>query len=156
MHQKLVLYTSLTIIPSLALLTQASILQSPSELSLNTTYDYIIVGAGAGGSVLANRLSEDTTERILLIEAGSSDYTNIDIRVPSLEYKLLNSRFDWNFTTANQSGLNGRSISYPRGHVLGGSTSINQMVYSRGSRDDFDRWANVTRDPGWSWTHLIP
>ncbi|KZV61898.1 GMC oxidoreductase [Peniophora sp. CONT] len=121
---------------------------------LNRQFDYIVVGAGAAGAVLANRLSEDAATSVLLIEAGSSDYENIKIEVPQYGFQLSNTVFDWNFTTVPQPGLNGRALDYPRGHVLGGSTAINLMDYCRGSRDDYDRWANVTGDNGWTWDAL--
>ncbi|KAI0759148.1 aryl-alcohol-oxidase from pleurotus Eryingii [Irpex lacteus] len=128
--------------------------QSPSQLP-QKTYDYIIVGGGAGGSVLASRLSESSGVNVLLIEAGSSDYKNINIEVPQFVGRLGGSQFDWNFTTTAQSGLNGRSIGFERGHVLGGSTAVNFMAYCRGSKDDWNRWAQVTGDQGWSWNSII-
>ncbi|KZV68609.1 GMC oxidoreductase [Peniophora sp. CONT] len=117
-------------------------------------FDYLPLTAGAAGAVLANRLSEDPRTTVLLIEAGSSDFENIKIEVPQDGHELSNTVFDWNFTTVPQPGLNGRALDYPRGHVLGGSTAINLMVYCRGSRDDYDRWANVTADSGWTWDAL--
>nr|ALJ82906.1 mitochondrial choline dehydrogenase [Irpex lacteus] len=134
----------------------AALLQSPSELPANKNYDYIIIGGGAGGSVLANRLTETSGVNVLLVEAGSSDYKNINIEVPQFVGKLIQSQFDWNFTTVAQSGLNGRSILYERGHVLGGSTAVNFMAYCRGSKDDWDRFAKVTGDQGWSWSSILP
>ncbi|KAI0087637.1 aryl-alcohol oxidase-like protein [Irpex rosettiformis] len=133
----------------------AAILQSPTQLSSKKSYDYIIVGGGAGGSVLANRLTEDNYTNVLLIEAGSSDYKNLNIAVPQLAAALARSEFDWNFTTAGQPGLNGRSIPYQRGHVLGGSTAVNYMAFNTGSRDDWDRWANVTGDSGWGFDNIV-
>ncbi|KAF9061468.1 GMC oxidoreductase-domain-containing protein, partial [Rhodocollybia butyracea] len=111
---------------------------------------------GAGGSVVANRLTENPSTKVLLIEAGSSDFNNLDIEVPSFAPQLGGTQFDWNFTTLGQPGLSGRSIAYQRGFVLGGSTAVNIMAYCRGSKDDYDRWAEVTGDEGWSWNSLQP
>ncbi|KAI0311429.1 alcohol oxidase [Amylostereum chailletii] len=141
---------------------RGALFQQPTEDILNKAYDFIVVGAGAAGSVMASRLSEDAGTSVLLIEAGGrlvvsrSDFTNQNILVPGFSATLSNSQFDWNFTTTTQTGLNNRSIKYPRGHVLGGSTAINQMEYCRGTKDDFDRWANITGDDGWSWEKLQP
>ncbi|EJD00214.1 alcohol oxidase [Fomitiporia mediterranea MF3/22] len=129
---------------------------SPSQLPPEKSYDYIVVGGGAGGSVIANRLSEEAFLKVLLIEAGSSDFKNMNIEIPFFAPRLAGSQFDWNFTTINQSSLNNRPIPYPRGFVLGGSTAINIMAYTRGTIDDYDRWANVTGDEGWSWNSLQP
>ncbi|KAL5524154.1 hypothetical protein ACEPAG_8327 [Sanghuangporus baumii] len=136
--------------------THAALYEDPSQLAPNKVYDYIVVGGGAAGGMLSNRLSEAHNLNILLIEAGSSDFQNTNIEVPALASRLPNSQFDWNFTTVNQESLNNRSIPYTRGFVLGGSTSINFMTYTRGSSDDYDRWANVTDDEGWSWNSLQP
>ncbi|KAF8797579.1 aryl-alcohol oxidase-like protein [Phlegmacium glaucopus] len=129
---------------------------NPSQVPKNTKYDFIIVGGGAGGAVLANRLTELPGFHVLLIEAGSSDFNNPAITIPGLAATLTNTQFDWNFTTVNQPGMNGRPLAYPRGHVLGGSTSINFMAFTRGSKDDYNRWAKVTGDQGWSWNSLFP
>ncbi|KAI1790122.1 alcohol oxidase [Ganoderma leucocontextum] len=130
--------------------------QGPTQDILNSTYDFIIVGAGAGGAVMASRLSEDPRIRVLLIEAGGSDFKNLNISVPGRSSTLPRSEFDWNFTTTAQVGLDNRPIVYPRGFVLGGSTAINQMVFCRGTEDDYARWANATGDDGWSWKKLLP
>ncbi|KAI0799851.1 aryl-alcohol oxidase-like protein [Irpex lacteus] len=135
---------------------RAALFQDPSHLSPNKAYDYIIVGGGAAGSVLANRLTEVPNSQVLLVEAGSSDFEDLTIEVPNFAGRLGGTKFDWNFTTTPQPGFNGRSIAFERGHVLGGSTAINFMTFTRGSRDDWDRWANVTGDKGWSWESIFP
>jgi choline dehydrogenase len=119
-------------------------------------FDYVIVGAGTAGCVLANRLSEDADVRVLLIEAGGKDnYHWIHVPVGYL-YCIGNPRTDWRYRTGNEAGLNGRALSYPRGRVLGGSSSINGMIYMRGQREDYDEWARVTGDPSWSWDAVLP
>lgn len=120
----------------------------------NAPYTYIIVGAGLGGSVLANRLSANPNNRVLLIEAGPSDTVDPSITIPFLATTLAPSIVSWNYTTVPQIGLGGRPIAYPRGRTLGGSTSINFMVWTRGPASDFDRLAHVTGDSGWSWDSL--
>ncbi|KAF9458890.1 aryl-alcohol-oxidase from pleurotus Eryingii [Collybia nuda] len=128
--------------------------QNPSEL-VKTTYDYIVVGAGAGGAVVAARLSEDPRISVLLVEAGISNEAVPPVAIPLMGLSLTpNTMLDWNYTTTPQPGLNNRAIAYPRGRVLGGSTSVNYMVYMRGSSDDFDRYASVTGDSGWKWDNM--
>ena len=119
-------------------------------------YDYIIVGAGTSGCVLANRLSRNRKLTILLIEAGGKDdYMWIHIPVGYL-HCIGNPRTDWLFRTEAEAGLNGRSLIYPRGKVLGGSSSINGMIYMRGQPGDYDRWAEVTGDDSWRWDQVLP
>ena len=118
-------------------------------------FDYIIVGAGTAGCVLANRLSEDADNEVLLIEAGGrDDYFWIDIPVGYL-YTIDNPRTDWCYRIEPDPGLNGRSIGYARGKVLGGCSSINAMIYMRGQRADYDRWAELGND-GWGWDDVLP
>jgi len=121
-----------------------------------TEYDYIIVGAGTAGCLLANRLSADADMEVLLLEAGGSDnYHWIHIPVGYL-YCIGNPRTDWLYKTVEEPGLHGRSLLYPRGRVLGGSSSINGMIYMRGQREDYDEWARQARDARWSWEAVLP
>ena len=124
-------------------------------MTLANTYDYIIIGAGSAGCMLAKRLSENPAKRILLIEAGKSDnYIWIHIPVGYL-YCIDNPRTDWCFKTVNETGLNGRSLIYPRGRVLGGCSSINGMIYMRGQVGDYESWVNATGDESWSWENAL-
>jgi choline dehydrogenase len=122
----------------------------------DSTFDYIIVGAGTAGCLLANRLSADASKRVLLIEAGKrDDYHWIHIPVGYL-YCIGNPRTDWLYQTEATEGLNGRALRYPRGKVLGGCSSINGMIYMRGQSRDYDQWAAITDDPQWRWDQCLP
>ena len=122
----------------------------------DTTFDYIIIGAGTAGCLLANRLSGDRSKRVLLIEAGrKDDYHWVHIPVGYL-YCIGNPRTDWLYHTEPAAGLNGRSLRYPRGKVLGGCSSINGMIYMRGQSRDYDLWAEVTGDARWHWDNALP
>ena len=119
-------------------------------------FDYIIVGAGTAGCLLANRLSANRSKRVLLIEAGrKDDYHWVHIPVGYL-YCIGNPRTDWLYNTEPAEGLNGRSLRYPRGKVLGGCSSINGMIYMRGQSRDYDHWAEVTGDARWRWENALP
>lgn len=125
-------------------------------MSSDLTFDYIVIGAGTAGALMANRLSADKTKRVLLIEAGSKDdYHWIHIPVGYL-YCIGNRRTDWLYNTEPQPGLNGRSLRYPRGRTLGGCSSINGMIYMRGQSKDYDNWARLTGDETWRWENVLP
>ena len=118
-------------------------------------FDFIIVGAGTAGCLLANRLSADPAKRVLLLEAGGrDDYHWIHIPVGYL-YCIGNPRTDWLFKTEPDAGLNGRSLRYPRGKTLGGCSSINGMIYMRGQSRDYERWADLTGDDAWRWPNVL-
>nr|BFE81958.1 hypothetical protein GCM10020093_045590 [Planobispora longispora] len=117
----------------------------------NMDYDYVIVGAGSAGCVLAGRLSADPGVRVLLLEAGGSD-RKLEIRMPVGFAKLFKTEYDWDFTTAKQTEMSGRELYWPRGRVLGGSSSLNAQMWVRGHRADYDGW-DV---PGWSYEEVLP
>jgi len=123
--------------------------------SIEGEFDYIVVGAGSAGCVLANRLSADPANRVLLLEAGGRDnWIWFHIPVGYL-FAIGNPRSDWMLKTEPEQGLNGRSLNYPRGKVIGGSSSINAMVYMRGQAGDYDHWRQLGL-PGWSWDDVLP
>jgi len=127
------------------------VLTSPDQLNPKKTYDYIIVGGGTAGSVLAARLSENGRNQILAIEAGGRVEDDLAVHIPFLAPSLANSQVDWNYTTTPQVGFRNRTINIARGFVLGGSSCINQMTYHRPSNGSWDHWADLVGDPSLSW-----
>jgi choline dehydrogenase-like flavoprotein len=127
----------------------------PEATPIEGEYDYIIVGAGSAGCVLANRLSADPNNRVLLLEAGGKDnWIWFHIPVGYL-FAIGNPRSDWMFKTEAEPGLNGRALSYPRGKVIGGCSAINAMIYMRGQAADYDHWRQLGL-PGWGWDDVLP
>ncbi|KAJ7679674.1 aryl-alcohol oxidase precursor [Mycena rosella] len=130
-------------------------------------YDFVVVGGGTAGNVVANRLTENPNVSVLVLEAGPSNEGVLDSEVPFFMANLLTANaYNWNYTTTPQSGLNGRTIGYGSAHILGGGSAHSKypvrthitdgMVYSRGAQDDFDRYAALTGDEGWSWKQILP
>src|ERR1700752_2083886 len=125
------------------------------SIELDGYYDYIVVGAGSAGCVVANRLSIDRNSRVLVLEAGGNDnWLWFHIPVGYL-FAIGNPRSDWMFETESEPGLNGRSLKYPRGKVIGGSSAINAMISMRGQARDYDHWRQLGLS-GWAWDDVLP
>src|ERR1700684_507460 len=117
-------------------------------------HDYVIVGAGSAGCVLANRLSEDPSTRVLLLEAGGRD-RSLKVKIPAAFPQQFHTKLDWDFATEPEPYVDGRSLCVPRGRMLGGSSSMNAMLYVRGRPLDYDGW-EAQGAPGWGYSDVLP
>ncbi|KAJ3864846.1 alcohol oxidase [Lentinula novae-zelandiae] len=148
--------TSVAFLTVLAPLCAAVVYDATFDaLPLSTKHDYVIVGGGVAGSVVANRLTENSNVSVLLLEAGPFHKGVIETEVPFYFWLGIPSTYQWNYTTVPQSSANNRSIGYPRGHILGGSSAINGLVYDRAATSDFDKLANMSGDSGWAWESML-
>src|ERR1700712_3187279 len=126
----------------------------PSSASSTGSADVVVVGAGPSGAALAARLSEDPARRVVLLEAGGPA-SDTAIAIPAAFSKLFKTAVDWNYETTPQAALAGRTVYWPRGKVLGGSSSLNAMMWVRGFAADYDRWAELA-GPGWGSATMLP
>ncbi|RDB14775.1 Pyranose dehydrogenase 3 [Hypsizygus marmoreus] len=155
LHQSKVLHMWLVFVTTFLRVTFAVVVERVTDLP-GLEYDFIIVGGGTAGLVVANRLTENPAHSVLVLEAGGSNENVYNSKVPFYNGRLFNTAADWNFTTTPMPGLGGRSMGYPSGHILGGTSSMNGLAYTRGSSDDYNRYARLTGDPGWSWDRVQP
>ncbi|KAF5353230.1 hypothetical protein D9756_008076 [Leucocoprinus leucothites] len=149
----------LSLLPLLTSKALAAIYNDPSKLPTGNKYDFIVIGAGTAGNVVANRLSENPKWKILVIEAGryNEGFQDELIKIPFLGPQASpGTSFDWNYTTIPQDAINNQNIPFPRGYVLGGSSSTNYMVYTRCSKNDYDHFGEIAGDDGWSWDKILP
>ncbi|KAI1348717.1 GMC oxidoreductase-domain-containing protein [Xylaria sp. FL0043] len=153
---KLLLTCLLSVYALLGLASAIQILPgSNGSLPLRSSYDYIVVGAGIGGLVVANRLSENASVSVLLVEAGELDDRGEDVTVPGNIGQESPSRYEWTVTTTPQQFLDNQTRTFPQGRVVGGSTIVNGLCWTRGAAADYDAWENLG-NPGWGWMDLLP
>ncbi|KAK6980925.1 aryl-alcohol oxidase [Favolaschia claudopus] len=148
---------ALTILSLFSSVALSKIYEDVADLP-SLQYDFVVVGGGTAGLVLASRLSENTRVSVLVLEAGESHVGFLNSQVPLLSpgAQAGGTPYSWNYTSTPQAGAAGQTFDYSRGHMLGGCTSINGMAYTRGAKADFDRYANLTGDQGWSWDKIYP
>ncbi|PPQ71682.1 hypothetical protein CVT26_007649 [Gymnopilus dilepis] len=150
--------SALTVFLAIASLVPSSLavtVSSAAQVKGSLTYDYIIVGGGNAGLVVASRLTEDPSVSVLVLEAGVSDEGVLTAQVPFFGPMVTpNTPYDWNYTVVPQKGMNGRTFAYPRGHILGGSSSANYLIHQYGTDEDWNRLASVSGDNGWSWSNM--